>query len=68
MGGKTLLGYCFKTLLLRKKVSKMPILPRLPFKPFIILVRYLYKIIYLPLPYSALYIYVIYNPPIYSII
>ena len=37
----------------------MPILPYLPFKPFIIPIHCLYKIIYLPLPYSALYIYIL---------
>jgi len=36
----------------------MPILPYLPFKPLAMPIRYLYKIIYLPLSYSALYIYI----------
>ena len=62
MGGKTLLGYCFRTPLTQE--SKIPILPYLPFKPLAIPVRYLYKIIYLLLPYFTLYthIYIIYNP------
>ena len=52
------------------EISKMPILPYLPFKPLIIFMCYLYKIIYLLLPYSALYtyIYIAYNPPTYNII
>ena len=56
MGGKTLLNYCFRTPFAQE--SKTSILPYLPFKPFTIPIRYLYKIIYLLLPYSTLYIYI----------
>jgi len=45
-GGKTLLGYCFKT---SYKVFKMPVLPYLPLKLYTTPVYYLYKIIYLSL-------------------
>ena len=56
MRGKTPLSYYFKTLPLRRKVSKILILPHLPFKLSVIFIYYLYKIIYLFLaPFLSLY-------------
>ena len=48
MGGKILLGYYFKT---PYKVSKMPVLPYLPLKLYIISIYCLCKIIYLSLAF-----------------
>ena len=73
MGEKTLLSYCFKTLYLRRKVSKIPILPCLPFKPLIMPACYLYKIISLPFPSLPLlrpiyiYIYILLAVPLFII-
>ena len=64
MEGKTLLGYCFKTLPLRKRVFKIPILPRLPFKPLTMPIVAYIKLYTFPFS-TPPYIYILLTVPLF---
>ena len=67
IGGKTLLGYCFKALLLHRRVSKIPILPHLLFKPTAISIYIAYIKLYTYLSLTLPHIYTLFVVPLLTI-